>query len=171
MNAASSGVSPSAALKFSMSRRIDSLVGELDGPHAVGEQNVRHRVGREQPHRQVGERSHVVALELGLPLEAAVALPDVGAEAGLAHLPVADDIDADLALLGHHLLDGDLDARIELGSIDLLAVHAGPHQLHQLRRPRQAARVRGHDPIRHRPHLQVVSARVIGAEPAGSSRP
>ena len=104
-----------------------------------------HRRRVEQPHRQLREVGHVVGLELRAAVEAGEAVVDVGAEAGLAHLAVADDVDARLALLRDHLGDGGVDPRLELSLVDLLAVEPLPDHVREIVRPRKAARMRRQD--------------------------
>src|SRR6185437_15661332 len=70
------------------------------------------------------------------------------AEADLAHLAIADDIDAGLELLLDHLRDGAPDARTHLGRVAGLAVDLVPHHPREILGPRQAARVSRQNAIR-----------------------
>ena len=84
-------------------------VGEI--PPAVGEIGMRQEIAPD----------HDVAALLGgarVRLDAGDAMPDVGGVGRLAHLAVADDVDAGRDLLGDDLLDRLGGFRLERGGID-----------------------------------------------------
>ena len=115
---------------------------------AVGEHEVRHRRRVEQAHREVRVVGDVVGLELRAALEAREAVVDVVAEAGLAQLAVAHDVDAGLALLGHDLGHGAVEALVELGLVGRpLLLDAGPDDLDHVLGTGQAAGVGRDDAV------------------------
>src|SRR6185437_7018577 len=77
--------------------------------------------------------------EAGRLAEARVALDHIVAEADLAHLAIADDVDAGFELLLDHLRHGAPDACAHLDRIAALAVDLVPHHAGEVIRPRQAA--------------------------------
>jgi hypothetical protein len=109
---------------------------------------VRHRRRVEQAHREVRVVGDVVGLELRAALEASEAVVDVVAEAGLAQLAVAHDVDAGLALLGHDLRHGAVEALVELGLVGgPLLLDGGPDDLHHVLWTGQAAGVGRDDAV------------------------
>jgi hypothetical protein len=80
-------------------------------------------------------------------LEAAEAIVDVRDEARLAHLAVADDIDAEIGLLLDDRCDGLRHARAVAGFVDRLAALTGGACRDEIGRPRQAADMGGQDAI------------------------
>ena len=99
--------------------------------------------------------------------EAREALRDVGRVADLAHLSVADDVDADRHLPAHHLGHRVADHRRIGASIHGLAALAREQHFGYGLAARQAADVRGQDPVGAQAHG---SACALGAAAAGVNR-
>ncbi len=124
-----------------------------------------HRRRVEKPHGELGELGHVVGLELRPALEPRETLVDVGAEAGLADLTVADDVDPDLALLFDHLRHGRVDSRLERCLVDVLPLLARPDQVDKVVGTRKAPRVGREDPIGHQRLPPGVASAATGSAP------
>jgi len=73
----------------------------------------------------------------------------VGPPHGVGELAVVDQIDASLFLLAHDLGDGVLQPRLVSGLVELLPEGPLLADLEKLRRPRQAADMRGQNPVSH----------------------
>ena len=71
----------------------------------------------------------------------------VGGVARLAHLAVADDVDARLQLLFDHVRHRRADARAERGRIDRHAFLLREHRADEIVGAREAAGVRGEDAV------------------------
>ena len=145
-------------------QRLGVLVGDraaadraqvAGAPAFVGEPLQVARVGVEI--RRGGPR-HVAHLE------PAQAVADVRGVADLAHLAVADDVDAGVDLVSHAVSHGRIQQAVVLGAVDLLAAVLGEHELDQLGRPRQAADVGGQD-ARHQ-----ISSRTVSTASGGAGR-
>ena len=85
-------------------------------------------------------------------LEPAQPVADVCGVADLAHLAVADHVDARLDLMTHAVEDRLVEQPVIALLVDRLAAILGEHQFDELRRPGQAADVGGKD-ARHLPEL------------------
>src|SRR4029077_20894151 len=81
------------------------------------------------------------------PFEPSQPLIDVGNKTDLAHLAVADDIDAGLGLLTYAGIDRRLDACIDCQVVDRLAGLTLLKHLDQIGRTRQASHMRSKDPF------------------------
>ena len=75
------------------------------------------------------------------------AMTDVGGVGRLAHLAVADDVDAGRDLLGDDLIHRLGGRGLELRGVDRLALFAAENEVDQRLRPRQAAGVRGENSV------------------------
>src|ERR1044072_3373402 len=82
-----------------------------------------------------------------------VALDQLIGESGLAHLAVADDVDAGLDLFGDDFGDRLLHARRELDGVDRLFVELVPHHADEVVRTRQAPGGRRQDALGAALHL------------------
>ena len=126
-----------------MSRVHRVLVLQLHRADAVGEHDVRHRRrARTAASASSGKSATSSAWNSRAAVEAGEAVADVGAEAGLAHLAVADDVDAGRALLRHDLGH----RRVERSSSAVsstLARPSAPRSCRQGRRAGEAPGVRG----------------------------
>ena len=130
-----------------------TLVDHRAGAHHVQRAHGRARHRAREPLVELGKRADLAraaprappAFRIGL--EAGEALVDVGNEAGLAHLAVVHDVDAELGLLaddlGHRALDPQGQGIRVVGSAGGL----GLDQLEQVARTRQASRVSRQDPV------------------------
>ncbi len=111
----------------------------------------RARVGElpEQP----GEFDQVLAgLARGVAIEAGDAVLDVGRVADLAHLAVADDVDADLDLAAHDVGDRVADRARAAGAVMRRSLVTREQDVRDRLRARQAADVRRQDPVGARAH-------------------
>ena len=113
-------------------------VGEIPAP--VGEVRVRQQVAAD----------HDVAALFGgarVRRHAGDAMPDIGRVGRLAHLAVADHVDAGRDLLRDDIVDRLGDLRFESGRVDGVALFLAQHEVDQRLRPRQAAGVGGEDAV------------------------
>ena len=93
-------------------------------------------------------RQDVAALERHHPpLEPADALVEVGDPGGLAHLAVVDDVDSRPRLAPHHVVDGVGERLLVRRLVDGLAARLGREEVQQGAWTREAAGVRGQDPV------------------------
>src|SRR5262249_5532335 len=107
-----------------------------------------------EPLVEFGERLELARLRkraagrrVGVELEAGETIGHVSEKARLAHLAVGDDVDAETGLPLHDLADRAAHARIVGGGIDGFTAQAAAQQRQQIVGARQAAGVRGQDPI------------------------
>ena len=106
-------------------------------------------------------------------LDARNAMPEVGGVGRLAHLAVADDVDAGLDLLGDHLVDRPGGLGLERRGVDELALFPVEHEVDQRMRPRQAAGMRGENALgagfhaRSRDFMLSVDLLSVAADRAG----
>ena len=84
---------------------------------------------------------------LGVDLEAAEPLVDVGDEARLGIFAVVDDVDAELDLLLHDLLHRARQPRARAGLVDRLALFLGREHVEKIGRAGQRAGVGGEDAL------------------------
>ena len=98
--------------------------------------------------------AHDIAPRVPLPASAEAAHPalQVKKKPLALLLAIVADVDPRGDLLRHHPRQRRAACRLDLGGIDRLAGGAPHVQPHQLRRPRQAARMGGQDPLRAPPH-------------------
>jgi hypothetical protein len=92
-------------------------------------------------------------------LEAAKPIIGIVDEAGLAHLAVVHDIDAGRDLPGDDVVDGGLDQLGAAAGVVGFASAHGAHDVHQLRRSRQTAHMRGQNSIDAALHVSDWSSR------------
>ena len=114
--------------------------------------------------RQQIAADHDVAALLGgarIGLDAADAVADVGGVGRLAHLAVADDVDAGRDLKADDLLDGARGFGLERRGIDGAALLAAEDQVDQGLGPRQAAGVRGEDAIHAGFHMRLPAPKLL----------
>src|SRR5262249_9640316 len=95
------------------------------------------------------------------PLEAVEPLDDVAEEARLALLAVGDDVDARLDLLAHRLRHGRARETAELGGVVRLRALLVPQERDEGLGPREAADVRGQDPMRAPFHGSTAFASIL----------
>ena len=79
--------------------------------------------------------------------EAVEAVLDIGGIADLAHLAVGDHVHPGVDLLAHHVRDGAFHAGVERAPVGERAVLLGEQHLGDIRRPRQAADMRGENAL------------------------
>jgi hypothetical protein len=153
-------------------RRLEALGVDLRGPRvAHADRAVAGRRPAPGPSgvaedalRQLGEVHQVLVLErLARAAEPGQAVLHVGRVARLAELAVVDHVDAGLGLLPHHLRHTGADARGEGGAVDRHAFLPSEHRANQVVRPREAARVRGEEPVGAALHAKRGSAAGTGA--------
>ncbi len=121
-------------------------------PDAAGKRNAGEIAAdaREIRMRQHIAPDHDVVALLGgarVGLDAGDAMADVGGVGRLAHLAVADDVDAGRDLLRDDIVDGLCGLGLEHRGVDTLALLLGDDEIDQRLRPRQAAGVRGENAI------------------------
>src|SRR5580700_10588868 len=124
------------------------LPNKGDWPDALRHQNVLAGGAAILLHNQFGQVVHVTerprrsdAAKTGKPFG------DVVDEAGFADLAVRYDVDADVRLPAHQLVDGLADHRIEGSAIDCLPFLFAVNKIDQLLRPWPAAGMGGQDMI------------------------
>ena len=104
----------------------------------------------------------------GLAAETSQPLGHVGGVARLAHLAVADDVDAGRLLALDHFAHRAAHAVGEHALIDLAPFLFGEHQLDQLLGPGEAAGVRGQDAIDAAFHELLLAAQYVARPPLAS---
>src|SRR6185436_20791492 len=92
------------------------------------------------------------------------AILDVSGVARLAHLAIAGDGDAGVALLADHLRHRPPDARGESGPVDRDTLLLGEHHPDQVVRPRQAPGVRGQEVLEAAIHRLGLPKRMRAAQ-------
>src|SRR5206468_4789205 len=157
---------------------LGALVGDGAGADHVHRPRGRARHRAAEPLVELGEGFHLAraapraAPALPVGLEAREALADVGNEAGLAHLAVVDDVEAELRLLADDLAHRALHPARAAALIVGLRARLRPDQLEQVGGTRQAPRVRGEDAVAAALHGLTSSpgSRTRSWSPAGRTR-
>ena len=148
MNALSGGLPPSAALEILDVGLHRLRIAQCDRAFDVRHDDVPSAfILDEQLVDDAGEGADVGCDERRAVGEAGVALDHVVAESDLAHLAVADDVDAGLDLLGDDFGDRLLHACRELDRVDRLFVELVPHHADEIVRTREAPGVRRQDTL------------------------